>query len=131
MIRRPPRSTLFPYTTLFRSLADAEVVHQPQLVVGEGAPRVIDRDRAAGFAAIGVALVHRDAAEIVLEGLRGVKHCGGPIADPGVQAPAGGDQQREAGAGVLVADADVALLIKRHGSLSLHSVMYRIRMRLH
>src|SRR6266498_2283216 len=26
MIRRPPRSTLFPYTTLFRSLADA-VVH--------------------------------------------------------------------------------------------------------
>src|SRR5690554_7790313 len=25
MIRRPPRSTLFPYTTLFRSLADAAV----------------------------------------------------------------------------------------------------------
>src|SRR5688572_31792880 len=25
MIRRPPRSTLFPYTTLFRSPADAEV----------------------------------------------------------------------------------------------------------
>src|SRR3989442_11487355 len=24
MIRRPPRSTLFPYTTLFRSLADLE-----------------------------------------------------------------------------------------------------------
>src|SRR2546430_16831192 len=24
MIRRPPRSTLFPYTTLFRSLVDAE-----------------------------------------------------------------------------------------------------------
>src|SRR2546421_9791988 len=27
MIRRPPRSTLFPYTTLFRSVEDA-VVHQ-------------------------------------------------------------------------------------------------------
>src|SRR3989442_10106448 len=27
MIRRPPRSTLFPYTTLFRSL-DLEAVHQ-------------------------------------------------------------------------------------------------------
>src|SRR2546429_9402517 len=26
MIRRPPRSTLFPYTTLFRSLGDALVV---------------------------------------------------------------------------------------------------------
>src|SRR5256885_3673066 len=25
MIRRPPRSTLFPYTTLFRSLLDTEV----------------------------------------------------------------------------------------------------------
>src|ERR1039458_7898672 len=24
MIRRPPRSTLFPYTTLFRSIADAQ-----------------------------------------------------------------------------------------------------------
>src|SRR3712207_7599734 len=27
MIRRPPRSTLFPYTTLFRSLGYAEGVH--------------------------------------------------------------------------------------------------------
>src|SRR5256885_14548093 len=27
MIRRPPRSTLFPYTTLFRSLEDAGFVH--------------------------------------------------------------------------------------------------------
>src|SRR3712207_8406645 len=30
MIRRPPRSTLFPYTTLFRSLLFAKVLdHQP------------------------------------------------------------------------------------------------------
>src|SRR3712207_9091636 len=38
MIRRPPRSTLFPYTTLFRSvrvLDDAEVAHlAPDLLVG-------------------------------------------------------------------------------------------------
>src|SRR2546422_4620688 len=27
MIRRPPRSTLFPYTTLFRSLAQGSVLH--------------------------------------------------------------------------------------------------------
>src|SRR3712207_8775144 len=33
MIRRPPRSTLFPYTTLFRSAEDAGV-----LQAGEGAP---------------------------------------------------------------------------------------------
>src|SRR3712207_8478869 len=37
MIRRPPRSTLFPYTTLFRSLAwpDAEAAEQRR----QGAPR--------------------------------------------------------------------------------------------
>src|SRR5690348_18117544 len=28
MIRRPPRSTLFPYTTLFRSRAGFQVVHK-------------------------------------------------------------------------------------------------------
>src|SRR2546422_10102833 len=27
MIRRPPRSTLFPYTTLFRSRSEASVMH--------------------------------------------------------------------------------------------------------
>src|SRR2546422_8445611 len=32
MIRRPPRSTLFPYTTLFRSLG---VPSDPRLAVGE------------------------------------------------------------------------------------------------
>src|SRR2546426_5605922 len=28
MIRRPPRSTLFPYTTLFRSVLPGEVAHE-------------------------------------------------------------------------------------------------------
>src|SRR5437588_6354484 len=31
MIRRPPRSTLFPYTTLFRSHRDAEAEHRNEL----------------------------------------------------------------------------------------------------
>src|SRR2546430_17167191 len=35
MIRRPPRSTLFPYTTLFRSPPE-RVDHQPQHADGEG-----------------------------------------------------------------------------------------------
>src|SRR3712207_8696363 len=30
MIRRPPRSTLFPYTTLFRSLIKERIVMNPQ-----------------------------------------------------------------------------------------------------
>src|SRR2546430_7584844 len=37
MIRRPPRSTLFPYTTLFRSVA---AVARPARQLGEGADRV-------------------------------------------------------------------------------------------
>src|SRR3712207_8188209 len=48
MIRRPPRSTLFPYTTLFRSdddLADAAELHGPQIHV------VTDDD--SGFARVG------------------------------------------------------------------------------
>src|SRR3712207_7590694 len=45
MIRRPPRSTLFPYTTLFRSADDAadRPGHDD---VGRGHPRVTRRRRA-------------------------------------------------------------------------------------
>src|SRR3712207_5870030 len=35
MIRRPPRSTLFPYTTLFRSGVQGDTVTAAHLVVGE------------------------------------------------------------------------------------------------
>src|SRR5258706_5379442 len=38
MIRRPPRSTLFPYTTLFRSVKAAEKDHRHHQR-GEGLPR--------------------------------------------------------------------------------------------
>src|SRR3990167_5479579 len=44
MIRRPPRSTLFPYTTLFRSLGLLSVCPKPQLTLALGqrpcSPRV-------------------------------------------------------------------------------------------
>src|SRR2546430_8754964 len=33
MIRRPPRSTLFPYTTLFRSIVQAGLVNEYRIVV--------------------------------------------------------------------------------------------------
>src|SRR5258708_31013523 len=33
MIRRPPRSTLFPYTTLFRSICWLLLVHQVKILV--------------------------------------------------------------------------------------------------
>src|SRR2546427_5567637 len=36
MIRRPPRSTLFPYTTLFRSRKHLQVTHQLNVLVISG-----------------------------------------------------------------------------------------------
>src|SRR5256885_11486273 len=52
MIRRPPRSTLFPYTTLFRSAAehelpDEEKAHQPADALRAIAPAQIP-ERSAG-----------------------------------------------------------------------------------
>src|SRR3712207_9450347 len=38
MIRRPPRSTLFPYTTLFRSYGDPKVHPQPESYWGHVNP---------------------------------------------------------------------------------------------
>jgi hypothetical protein len=60
----------------------------------------------------------RPEAGLVLELLHGVEGRRRPVADAGVQAPAGHDQEREAGPSLLVADADVVLVIKRYGSLS-------------
>src|SRR2546422_1208694 len=60
MIRRPPRSTLFPYTTLFRSVELARVTH-----------RHLEHRR--GVAAVGI--LHRDAGfprQLRRGGVRGV-----------------------------------------------------------
>src|SRR5439155_5052630 len=101
-------------------LLHAEVVHQPPLVVREGAPGVAGGNRPRGFAAVRIALIHRDAAEVALERFHRVEDRGGPVAHAGVQAPAGSDEQREARASHLVADAEVTLLIERHGGLLRH-----------
>src|SRR3712207_7143933 len=52
MIRRPPRSTLFPYTTLFRSVVEAVVaegraVRRVRVGVGRGEVGNDDQDRPA------------------------------------------------------------------------------------
>src|SRR5256885_10823236 len=59
MIRRPPRSTLFPYTTLFRSQVAGRPVHQRRvrLVLDRGAA-ALERELHAVGAAAG--LVGRD-----------------------------------------------------------------------
>src|SRR2546425_7976297 len=48
MIRRPPRSTLFPYTTLFRSLGERRGASEPPDVVGQVAPQVHEVEGAEG-----------------------------------------------------------------------------------
>src|SRR2546429_3205369 len=55
MIRRPPRSTLFPYTTLFRSREDPGIHYEAQggpvrgsgIVVGNGLAQSLRRIRVA------------------------------------------------------------------------------------
>src|SRR3712207_9374817 len=60
MIRRPPRSTLFPYTTLFRSEAMGDKIRAKQTVAAAGVPVVPGRtepgmdDDAVALAAIEV-----------------------------------------------------------------------------
>src|SRR3712207_7700423 len=50
MIRRPPRSTLFPYTTLFRSTSGVERTRHrgPRVAQPRGPARVVYTLRAAG-----------------------------------------------------------------------------------
>src|SRR5438093_9269251 len=59
MLPRPPRSTLFPYTTLFRSVAD-EVGIERVLARDAGAA---DQHRAAEQAAVGERVARDDAAQ--------------------------------------------------------------------
>src|SRR3712207_7619957 len=58
MIRRPPRSTLFPYTTLFRSVVPGEegntmFQNRTVIVTGAGSPRGIGREACLRLAAAG------------------------------------------------------------------------------
>src|SRR2546425_944520 len=67
MIRRPPRSTLFPYTTLFRSRR-RRLVHRARLarVAAAGAHRVVVRiPRGARDPAVSPRQVHRHRARWV------------------------------------------------------------------
>src|SRR5690348_17366963 len=89
MLRRPPRSTLFPYTTLFRSGSDATAaVH--------GAPAVGKLDLAVAIVAVGVTLVI-----VVVERNTGVVTLN--------QAPAGG---------VVLGDRKSTRLNSSHPSIS-------------
>src|SRR2546430_12099391 len=82
MIRRPPRSTLFPYTTLFRS-------HVPR-------PPVAARRTEGGWAMAGDAL-DGDVRRLRYGGRGGGN--GDPLWDPPVRGGGGGRGSRGAGGG--------------------------------
>src|SRR3712207_7273673 len=78
MVRRPPRSTLFPYTTLFRSGVGAAVAHP-----GTRRPERLRVDV--------LAVLLEQLADVILEGHMRLHLLRGPLADP---RPAGtGDRK--------------------------------------
>src|SRR3712207_9399144 len=101
MIRRPPRSTLFPYTTLFRSLREdsgESLTQAPQPTLADlGA--LVEESRGAGMRitarielgdAAPPAAVGRTAYRIVQEGLTNArKHAPGAAVTLTVRAPDG------------------------------------------
>src|SRR2546422_6711238 len=92
MIRRPPRSTLFPYTTLFRSLV-FDVGGDFPVLVAQQAQHGHDRSVALAEGHVGAVIllpvfdVERDDAVVVLAEVRdGVAPRGGEVADIQVDA---------------------------------------------
>src|SRR5256885_9692246 len=67
MIRRPPRSTLFPHTTLFRSKDDARsyLGHLPLLQADDGATATPGALKAVNFYSKNPALAQREFSEVV------------------------------------------------------------------
>src|SRR3989442_10875608 len=89
-----------------------------------GTPRPLALERAGGLAAVGVARVRRDAAVLSLELLDRVKRtAAGQAGDRRVQSPAGDEQQRKAGTGLLIVDANGAFFVEGHGRSSLPSLL--------
>src|SRR5256886_16787716 len=71
MIRRPPRSTLFPYTTLFRSLRSfPPLAHRLEPVREVGGVRWINDSKATNIASTVVAVEAMDRPFVLLLGGR-------------------------------------------------------------
>src|SRR3712207_7624063 len=75
MIRRPPRSTLFPYTTLFRSPEVTWIEPMPESLVGDPADLAVGREtiRLAFVAAL-QHLPPRQRAVLILCEVRSEEH---------------------------------------------------------
>src|SRR5882672_12216025 len=76
------------------------------MVVGVGIPRSVDLEWPGGLATIGVAQVRENAAVLALELLDRIERAGEQPRHPRVQRSAGDEQQREAGTGFIITDAN-------------------------
>src|SRR5215203_3008298 len=102
LIRRPPRSTLFPYTTLFRSLGGRQRLGQPAGVYRDtqGAYRVAGQHRRQRVPAL------VDEGDKELEGIGQNPRVGN---EPEREAERGGGQQRLRLRARIVCDFEVHL----------------------
>src|SRR2546425_6039741 len=65
MIRRPPRSTLFPYTTLFRSIPARRHTYQSQVNVARLPAEVLGVNRAGDKVAMIPVAIRNEAGELL------------------------------------------------------------------
>src|SRR5262245_50438898 len=91
------------------------MIHQADMVVGIGVPRPVDLKGPRGLATLGVAHIGRDHTKLALELVEWVERMGREPRDRRVEPAAGDDQQRKAGAGLFVMDANLASFTERHG----------------
>src|SRR2546430_17310000 len=89
MIRRPPRSTLFPYTTLFRSALDHPVQLAPELlrVLGEAVERVLPTHENAAHPALFLSVAIVAPGELEELPLDADARDGPPVLAPEAPAP--------------------------------------------
>src|SRR5204862_2621928 len=88
-------------------LLDAEMVHQADMVVGEGIPRPVDLEWPRRLPGIGIAQVGSDAAEGIAEFLQCAERMRGvESGDRRVEAAAWDHHQRETGSPLFIVDAD-------------------------
>src|SRR3989440_10616461 len=115
MIRRPPRSTLFPYTTLFRSLVADLQAHAAQLTLAREQPVSLDNLAIAARLAIAADGGGWQVSTDDLEVRRALLS----VAASGAIGAAGAGRQPQINAHVAVKDADVALLARLLGARAL------------
>src|SRR5262249_47549748 len=83
-----------------------------EMVVSMRIPRPFDLEWPGRLAAIGVTQVRKDAAVFALELLDRIERAGEQACHPRVQRPAGDEQQREAGAGFIITNANGASFVE-------------------